>query len=251
MPTLVLMRHGATVWGEENRFAGWADTPLSESGFAEAERAAQTLKRADFAFDLCLTSRLTRATQSLDVIKAALQLPESTIRRDWRLNERHYGALQGETRSAMIERHGNAQVVAWRRSYDGRPPLLDPEDARWLEQMARFPDISEADQPRGESLGEAVARVGPVWPEVIAPALRMGKSVLVVAHTSSIRALARAIEGLDDEQSAAFRIATAIPRRYEFDEDLRVVGRADLSEGLKSGLRYWANRLKPRGLGGL
>lgn len=251
MPTLVLMRHGATVWGEENRFAGWADTPLSEAGFAEAERAAQTLKRADLAFDLCLTSRLTRATQSLDVIKAALQLPESTIQRDWRLNERHYGALQGETRSAMVERHGNAQVVAWRRSYDRRPPFLDPEDARWQEQIARFPDISEADQPCGESLADAVARVGPVWLEVIAPVLRAGKCVLVVAHTSPIRALARVIEGLDDEQSAAFRIATAIPIRYELDEDLRIVSRADLSEGLKSGLRYWSNRLKPRAFGGL
>lgn len=251
MPTLVLMRHGATVWGEENRFAGWADTPLSLTGLAEAERAAQTLRRTGLVFDLCLTSRLLRAEQSLAAVQAMLRLPDEAIARDWRLNERHYGALQGELRAATIERFGNAQVVAWRRSYDVRPPLLDHDDARWHEQLARLADVPERLQPRGESLGNAVERVTPVWSDTIVPALTAGKRVLVVAHTSSIRALARAIEGLDDEASAAFRIATAIPRRYELDADLRVVGRTDLSEGAKARLRYWTNRLKPRRLGGL
>ena len=251
MPKLVLLRHGATVYGKENRFAGWADTPLSATGLAEAERAAQILKRIGLAFDLCLTSRLARAQQTLAVIQTTLRLPNSVIRCDWRLNERHYGGLQDETRTAMIKRFGNAQVVDWRRSYDARPPLLDTEDARFREQLARFPDVHPQHQPRGECLRDAVLRVSPVWPELIVPALKSGKCVLVVAHTSSCRALARAIEGLNDEESAAFRIATAVPRCYELDGALGVIGRTDLRKGMKSNLRYWANRLKPRWLGGL
>ena len=243
MPTLVLMRHGATVWGEEKRFSGWADTPLSEAGLAAAERSAKALKDAGFIFDLCLTSRLARAQQSLAIIQARLHLPDSIIRRDWRLNERHYGSLQGEMRTAMIEKFGNAQVAEWRRSYDARPPSLDIEDPRWREQLAVFPDISAQHHPRGESLRDAVERVSPVWLELIVPALEAKNSVLVVAHTSSIRAIARAIEGLNDEECASFRIATAIPRCYELGNSLRLISRTDLSEGVESRLRYWSNRL--------
>lgn len=251
MPTLVLMRHSATVSGQENRFAGWDDTRLSSTGLAAAERAAATLAAAKFIFDICLTSRLVRAEQSLAFVQDRLRLPDRAIQRDWRLNERHYGSLQGETREAMIEQYGNAQVVEWRRSYDARPPQLDLQDPRWHEQLARFPDIPAQHQPRGESLRDAVMRVSPVWSELIAPALRAGKCVFVAAHTSSIRAIARSIEGLDDDQSAAFRIATAIPRCYELDGDLGVIGRTDLIQGMESRLRYWANRLKPRRLGRL
>lgn len=251
MPKLVLMRHGATVAGEENRFAGWDDTLLSGAGLNDAERAAQMLESSGFAFDLCLTSRLSRAEQSLAPIKAALGLPEAIIRRDWRLNERHYGALQGENRMRMIEKHGNAQIVAWRRSYLARPPELETDDPRFIEQRERLPDVPADCQPRGESLRDAVERVSPVWPELLVPALRAGKSVLVVVHTSSIRALARAIENLDDDQSAAFRIATAVPRCYEFDKALRVIRRSDLTSSLNSRLRYWVNRAKPRALGGI
>ena len=243
MPTLVLMRHGATILGEEKRFSGWADTPLSEIGLAAAERSAIALENAGFIFDLCLTSCLARAQQSLAIIQARLHLPDSVIRRDWRLNERHYGSLQGEMRTAMIERFGNAQVAEWRRSYDARPPSLDIEDPRWREQLVRLPDISAQHQPRGESLRDAVARVSPVWPELIVPALKAENCVLVVAHTSSIRAIARAIEGLNDEECASFRIATAIPRCYELDGSLSLISRTDLSEGMESRLRYWSNRL--------
>jgi len=243
------MRHGATVAGEENRFAGWDDTPLSPSGLADAERAAAALKAAGSGFDLCFTSCLTRARQSLEPIARSLGIPDDRTTADWRLNERHYGALQGETRAAMIERHGNARVVAWRRSYETRPPLLEPDDPRFLEQLARLPQIPADQQPRGESLRDAVERVTPAWTGLIAPALRDGNCVLIVAHTSSIRALARTIEGLDDEASAAFRIATAIPRCYQLDDDLRMVERVDLTTGTKSQIRHWANRVKPRWLG--
>lgn len=243
------MRHGATLWGQENRFAGWADTPLSDAGWKEARQAAQAMRRAGLAFDRAFTSRLLRAQETLEAVLREMATPDLPVETDWRLNERHYGALQGETRPAMIEKHGNAQVVAWRRDYRARPPLLEENDPRWLEQLERFPDIEPALLPRGESLGEAAERVLPVWRDRIAPALKAGERILVVAHTSSIRGLARAIEDLSDDASAAFRIATAIPRLYTLGEDLRPLSTQDLGAGGRAGIRYWANKLKPRRLG--
>jgi 2,3-bisphosphoglycerate-dependent phosphoglycerate mutase len=249
MPTLVLMRHGATIWGEENRFAGWGDTPLSAKGVEEARAAARSMKRHGLHFDRHFTSRLTRAQQTLDAVTAELGISARGVETDWRLNERHYGALQGETRSDMINRFGNRQVVAWRRSYDATPPLLEPDDPRLAEQFARLPDLAQSQHPRGESLGEAVARTAPCWFSTVAPALAQGQNVLVVAHTSSIRGLVKSIESLDDEEAAAFRIATAVPRIYEFDGALKVMSCADLTDGVGAQLRAWTNRLKPRGLG--
>ncbi len=243
------MRHGATIWGGENRFAGWGDTPMSATGVAEVRDGARVLCKTGLTFDLCVTSRLRRATDSLGIVGEVMPLGSARLLSDWRLNERHYGALQGETRAAMIERYGNEQVVAWRRSYDARPPLLGDEDPRWLEQIARFPDIPLDSHPRGESLADAVERITPVWTDSIAGALRAGGNVLLVAHTSSMRAIVRAVEGLDDAASAAQRFATAVPRAYAFDEDLRVVSRADITGGLRLRLRHWSARLKPRRLG--
>ncbi|MGE3832554.1 MAG: 2,3-bisphosphoglycerate-dependent phosphoglycerate mutase, partial [Parvibaculaceae bacterium] len=165
------------------------------------------------------------------------------------LNERHYGALQGETRGAMITRYGNAQVVQWRRAYDEVPPLLEDGDPRWAEQLNRLKEVPFDRQPRAESLRQAAERVAPSWHEAMVPALKAGGNLLVVAHTSALRGLARVIEHLSDEQCEAFRIATAIPRLYVLGDDLRVQEKADLNEGLGSSLRYWGNRLKPRGLG--
>lgn len=249
MPTLVLMRHGATIWGEENRFAGWADTPLSAKGLDEARAAAKSMKRQVPKFDLYLTSRLTRAQQTLDAVVEELGMSRLGAKRDWRLNERHYGALQGETRGRMTSRFGNRQVVAWRRAYDAVPPLLETNDARWREQLDRLSDVDVDDQPRGESLGQAVARTAPSWFATVAPALAQGQNVLVVAHTSSIRGLVKNLEDLNDAQAAAFRIATAVPRIYALDDSLRVLSRIDLSAGMGSQFRAWANRYKPRRLG--
>ena len=249
MPTLVLMRHGATLWGQENRFAGWADTPLSDTGVKEAQGATQTLAKAGLAFDICFTSSLKRAQQTLEIVAESKGPPIGNIISDWRLNERHYGALQGETREAMIERYGNQQVVEWRRSYAAVPPPLSEDDPRWQEQLQRLPDIILDDQPRSESMAMAALRVEPVWHTRMAPELKAGKQLLVVAHTSSIRGLARVIEGLSDEEAADFRIATAIPLVYLLDDDLKVLGRTDLSDGMVNNLRYWMNRLKPRRLG--
>ncbi len=249
MPILVLMRHGTTVWGHEGRFVGWADTSLNEAGRAEVRHAAEILRKAGMAFDVCLTSRLLRARESMSIVGESLQFTASEMVSDWRLNERHYGALQGETRAAMIERYGNDEVVAWRRSFSSQPPPLGEDDPRWLEQIARFPDIPRERQPRSESLGDAVVRIEPVWHERISIDLRADKNVLMVGHTSSMRALVRAIEKTGDSESAAMRFATAVPRFYEFDENLRVLSSGDLKSGLKLRLRYWGTRLKPRSLG--
>jgi 2,3-bisphosphoglycerate-dependent phosphoglycerate mutase len=249
MPILVLMRHGSTLWGQENRFAGWGDTPLNEDGLTEAKNAARTLAKANFSFSSCYTSELLRARQTLSaLVNSGLALPANT-HFDWRLNERHYGALQGETRAVMIKKYGNNQVVEWRRSYTAIPPPLHENDPRWLEQLQRLPNLTSAEHPKTESMAIAADRVAPVWHTRIAPDLKNGKQVLVVAHTSSIRGLARAIEGLSDEASEDFRVATAIPVVYEFDDDLKVVNKSDLTDGLSGSIRYWTNQLKPRNLG--
>jgi 2,3-bisphosphoglycerate-dependent phosphoglycerate mutase len=249
MPVLILMRHGATLWGQENRFAGWGDTPLSDTGIKEARDAAQTLAKANFAFDTCYTSPLKRAQQTLEIVDQGKGASTRNIIADWRLNERHYGALQGETRADMIQKYGNQQVVDWRRSYTAVPPPLADDDPRWHEQLQRLPEIVKHDQPKTESMAMAAERVTPVWHTRMVPELKAGKQLLVVAHTSSIRGLVRVIEGLSDEAAADFRIATAIPLVYIFDKDLSVVSRTDLSDGMLSSLRYWGNRLKPRRLG--
>ena len=249
MPILVLMRHGATLWGQENRFAGWGDTPLSDGGFNEAKRAGHVLTKANFSFDVCYVSELSRAKQTLSTLIENGLTIGNDIQFDWRLNERHYGALQGETRAAMVEKYGNNQVVEWRRSYTATPPQLPENDPRWLEQLQRLPNLSLEQQPKTESMAAAANRVAPVWANYITSDLKSGKRVLVVAHTSSIRGLARAIEGLSDEVSESFRVATAIPLVYKFDDDLKVVNKADLKDGLSGSIRYWSNQLKPRKLG--
>jgi 2,3-bisphosphoglycerate-dependent phosphoglycerate mutase len=249
MPILVLMRHGATFWGEENRFAGWGDTPLSPAGFAEAKTAAAILAKPDFSFDVCYTSELVRAQQTLAALTTIKPSLLSVVHTDWHLNERHYGALQGETRSAMIEKYGNQKIVEWRRSYTAVPPPLSEDDPRWLEQLQRLPGIPLAEQPRTESMAVAAQRVTPFWQSHIAPDLKAGKCVLVVAHTTSIRGLARAIENLSDEDAANIRTATAVPLVYQLDANLRLISKSYVNIGMSGTLRNWTNWLKPRGWG--
>jgi 2,3-bisphosphoglycerate-dependent phosphoglycerate mutase len=251
MPELVLMRHGATLWGQENKFAGWGDTPLSPAGVQEAVAAGRALAQRGFRFDAVLTSRLLRAAQTVEHLQQALHYSNENIERDWRLNERHYGALQGYSRSDMIKQHGNALVVAWRRSFDAVPPPLMPDDPRWLEQLQRLSDIPQNAQPRSESMGMAAVRAGQVWNERIKPALKVGQSLLVVGHTSSLRGLSKVMLGLDDATAESFRIATAVPRLYRFDSNLQIVSAENIQSGSKSTLRSWINRLKPKSLGQL
>jgi 2,3-bisphosphoglycerate-dependent phosphoglycerate mutase len=249
MPKLVLIRHGTTQWGEENRFAGWGDAALSSNGAKEARQAGRALAKSGLVFDHCYTSLLTRAQQTLDIVVEKMHLENVPVSREWRLNERHYGALQGETRGAMIGRHGNSKVVEWRRSFSAVPPPFPADDPRWLEQLVRLPGVPSALQPRTESMAAAADRVVPLWEEKIAPELRAGKHLLVVAHTSSVRGLVRLIEGLSDADCANFRIATAVPRLYVLNDELEPLQKLDITRNVNSTLRYWVNWLKPRRLG--
>lgn len=249
MTSLFVIRHGESQWARENRFSGWADAPLSASGKEAARIAGKTIKKAEIEFDVCMTSRLQRAQETASIVAEETGIILSTIGEDWRLNERHYGELQGHRRNQIIAEHGNAQVVQWRRSYHNRPPELKDTDKRWQEQLERLPDIPPDQQPRSESLCDAANRVIPVWEQTILPALQEGKNVLIIAHTASIRGIARIIEGMDDDQSAAFRIATAVPRRYTFSDELKTYEAIDLIDGFGARIRNSINKTKPNWFG--
>ena len=249
MSTLVLVRHGKTEWSSQNRFAGWADAPLSAAGEQEAHGAGRVLAQAGYRFRRAHTSYLSRATRTLEIILEELDQGDLPVSRHWRLNERHYGALQGHNRAKMALQYGNDQVAQWRRSYAVEPPALPEGDERLPSLDPLYAGIDPSLLPRTESLAQAAERVAVYWRETLAPELRGGASagdqVLVVAHTSSIRGLVRQIEGLDDAESANFRIATALPLVYRFDADLKVTERQELAEGWSNWMRRFINRHKP------
>lgn len=245
MPILVLLRHGKTEWSSQNRFAGWADAPLSAAGRREAQDAGQTLVAADLQFDLCCTSYLNRAAETLEIVLDVMALDGLPIERTWRLNERHYGSLQGNNRAKMALKYGNEQVAQWRRSFTAEPPALADDDPRLPALDPLYAGIDPALLPRSESLEQAAQRVAPWWQENLAPRLRQGQSALVVAHTSSIRGLVRQIEALDDHAAAAFRIATAVPLVYRLNDALEVLEKQELMAGWGSRLRHFLNKHKP------
>ena len=245
MSTLVLVRHGKTEWSNQNRFAGWADAPLSAGGEQEARVAGRSLARAGFSFDLACTSYLRRATRSLEIMLEELRQDDLSVERSWRLNERHYGSLQGHNRARMSLQYGNDQLALWRRGFSDEPPALPDGDPRLPTLDPLYAGIDPALLPRSESLEQAATRVAPWWRDTLAPRLAGGASVLVVAHTSSIRGLVREIEGLDGAAAAAFRIATALPLVYALDRDLRVLGRQELAAARRRRLRKFLHRHKP------
>ncbi|MGD1880642.1 MAG: 2,3-diphosphoglycerate-dependent phosphoglycerate mutase [Kiloniellaceae bacterium] len=245
MSTLVLVRHGKTEWSSQNRFAGWADAPLSATGLQEARGAGRTLAAAGYRFERAYTSYLSRAVRTLEVILDELGQGDLPVERSWRLNERHYGALQGDNRAKMALQYGNDQVAQWRRSFTAEPPALPDGDPRLPALDSLYAGIDPALLPRSESLQQAAARVAVWWQETLVPALRTDSCLLVVAHTSSIRGLVREIEGLSDADSAGFRIATALPLVYTLDEGLKVVDRRELAGGWSSRMRQFLNRHKP------
>ena len=245
--TLVLLRHGTTTWAKQNRFAGWADAPLSTSGSKEARRAAKVLADRGFAFDLSLTSELGRAWETLEILRQKLGAAAPAPQRDWRLNERHYGALQGENRAKAALSFGNEQLLAWRRDYRARPPELIEDDPRHPRHDPLYRQLDPALLPSTESLEDAALRAVPCWQERMAPELAAGRCLLVVAHTASIRGLVRQIEGLSDAETEAFRIATCLPLVYRFDQDLKVVAKEELTSGLSSHVRRLLNKHKPSG----
>jgi len=221
MKRLVLLRHGESVWNRENRFTGWTDVGLSEKGEREAHEAAQPQKDAGYGFDVAYTSVLRRAIKTLWIVLEDMDLMWITVHRSWRLNERHYGALQGLNKAEMAEQFGEAQVKIWRRSYDIRPPALTPEDERYPGNDPRYAKLAKDDVPFTECLKDTVARFVPYWIETIAPAVRRGERVLIAAHGNSLRALVKHLDHVGDQEIVELNIPTGIPLVYELDDDLK------------------------------
>jgi 2,3-bisphosphoglycerate-dependent phosphoglycerate mutase len=217
MTKLVLVRHGESVWNRENRFTGWVDVGLSEKGMKEAAEAAAQLKSGGYRFDVAYTSVLKRAIKTLWVILEETDQMWIPVHHSWRLNERHYGALQGLNKSETAERYGEDQVLQWRRSYDIRPPALTPEDEGYPGRDPRYSDLRPDELPLAESLKDTLARVLPYWSETIAPQIRNGRRVLIAAHGNSLRALVKHLDGLSEEAVLKLNIPTGIPLVYELD----------------------------------
>jgi 2,3-bisphosphoglycerate-dependent phosphoglycerate mutase len=228
MPQLVLIRHGESTWNLENRFTGWTDVPLTPTGVAQAQAAGRVLAAAGIDFDQCFTSVLQRAVWTLWHTLDAMQRTWLPVHHDWRLNERHYGALQGLDKAETAARFGPEQVHRWRRAYDEPPPPLPPGDGRWERGDRRYASLSDAQVPRTECLKDTVARVMPCWHDRIAPALRSGQRVLVAAHGNSLRALIKSLDRLSDDAIVGLNIANGVPRVYELDAALAPVSARDL-----------------------
>lgn len=220
MHTLVLVRHGQSAWNLENRFTGWTDVGLTAQGETEARSAARLLAAAGYDWDACLTSVLTRAIKTLDLILEGMDRLWLPVTKDWRLNERHYGALQGLNKAETAAKYGEDQVFAWRRSYDTRPPALTDDDPRFPGRDRRYADLADTELPRTECLKDTVARVLPLWHEVMAPAIASGKRLLVAAHGNSLRALVKYLDGISDADISRLNIPTGVPLVYELDDNL-------------------------------
>jgi 2,3-bisphosphoglycerate-dependent phosphoglycerate mutase len=223
MSRLVLLRHGESVWNRENRFTGWTDVDLSVMGVAEAREAGRTLRDDGYAFDVAYTSLLTRAIKTLDIVLEELDLLWIPVAKSWRLNERHYGALQGLNKAETAKRFGEAQVKIWRRSYDVRPPAVEESDPRYPGNDPRYAHLTRAELPFTECLRDTVARFLPYWRETIAPAIRSGERVLITAHGTSLRALMKHLDGISDDAIVELNIPTGIPLVYELDSELKPV----------------------------
>jgi len=221
MYKLVLLRHGESLWNRENRFTGWTDVDLTDHGREEARRAGRLLKESGYTFDVAYTSVLKRAVKTLWLALEEMDLMWIPIYNSWRLNERHYGALQGLNKAETAQKFGEEQVLAWRRSYDTPPPALATDDPRHPGGDPRYATLSSAELPRTECLKDTVARFLPYWHETIAPAVRSGRRVVIAAHGNSIRALVKYLDDVSDANIVGLNIPTAIPLVYELDDTLR------------------------------
>ena len=218
MKKVVLLRHGESIWNKENRFTGWTDVDLSEKGLDEAKKSGQILKDKGFVFDIAYTSVLKRAIRTLWIALDEMDLMWIPVYRSWRLNERHYGALQGLNKSEMAEKFGEEQVKIWRRSYDTQPPALEKSDPRYPGNDPRYKDLDPKDVPTTECLKDTVARFLPYWKDTIAPVVQSGKRVLIAAHGNSLRALVKYLDNVSDENIVSLNIPTGLPLIYELDD---------------------------------
>jgi len=223
MHKVVLLRHGESTWNRENRFTGWTDVDLSEKGRHEAAEAGRLLKEAGYTFDVAFTSVLKRAIRTLWTTLDILDEMWIPVTKDWRLNERHYGALQGLNKAETAAKHGDAQVKIWRRSYDMPPPPLTPDDERYSGRDPRYAGLRPQDIPLTESLKDTVARFLPYWHETIAPAVTSGQRVIITAHGNSLRALVKYLDNIPDAEIVELNIPTGVPLVYELDDTLKPI----------------------------
>ena len=223
MHKLVLLRHGESAWNQENRFSGWTDVDLTEKGMEEARAAGRLLKQEGFVFDVAFPSVLRRAIKTLWVVLEETDLMWIPVRHTWRLNERHYGALQGLNKAETAAKFGEAQVKIWRRSYDTPPPALEEGDPRLELRNPRYAELGPGEFPRTECLKDTVARFLPYWHETIAPTLRSGRRMLIAAHGNSLRALIKYLDDISEQEIIKLNIPTAQPLVYELDDDLKPI----------------------------
>lgn len=230
---LVLLRHGESLWNKENRFTGWTDVDLTERGIQEAKTAGKTLKDEGYSFDIAYTSLLKRAIRTLWLVLDEMDLMWIPVVHSWRLNERHYGALQGLNKADTAAKYGDEQVHIWRRSYTTPPPPLTKDDPRYPGKDPRYANLDESDIPLSECLQDTVARFLPYWHSTIEPGIRAGKHVIVVAHGNSLRALVKYLDHVSDDAIADLNIPTGIPLVYEFDDVLNAVNHYFLGDAEK------------------
>ncbi|HWR88993.1 MAG TPA: 2,3-diphosphoglycerate-dependent phosphoglycerate mutase [Dissulfurispiraceae bacterium] len=248
MKQLVLLRHGESQWNKENRFTGWTDVMLSPKGVDEAAEAGRTLRREGFIFDTAFTSVLSRAIKTLWIALEEMDLMWLPVQNSWRLNERHYGALQGLNKAETVEKHGEEQVKIWRRSYDVPPPALTPDDPRHPGKDPRYAQLKPEELPLTESLKDTVARFLPYWHGTIAPVVKGGTRVLIAAHGNSIRALVKYLDNVSDQDIVGINIPTGIPLVYELNDDLTPVRNYYLGdpEAVKRAAQAVADQLKKK-----
>ena len=246
MYKIVLLRHGESVWNKENKFAGWTDVGLSEKGIEEAKESGRYLKKEGYVFDVAFTSVLSRAIKTLWLALEEMDLMWIPVHHSWRLNERHYGALQGLNKMETAEKFGMEQTQIWRRSYDTPPPALTRDDPRWPGNDPRYADLKAEEIPLTECLKDTVARFLPYWHETIVPTIKAGKRVLIAAHGNSLRALVKYLDQISDEKIVSMNIPTGIPLVYELDEKL--VARRNFylgdPEKIQAAIQAVANQLK-------
>ena len=223
MLKLVLLRHGESTWNRENRFTGWTDVDLSEKGIEEARQAGRVLKEQGYGFDLAFTSLLKRAVRTLWIVQDEMDIMWIPVRKSWRLNERHYGALQGLNKSETAAKYGEQQVLVWRRSYDIPPPALEENDPRFPGRDPRYGALAPAQLPLCESLQDTYRRCLPYWHKSIVPAMRAGKRVIIAAHGNSLRALVKYLDAVSEEDIVNLNIPTGIPLVYELDGNIKKI----------------------------
>jgi 2,3-bisphosphoglycerate-dependent phosphoglycerate mutase len=248
MYQLVLLRHGESTWNKENRFTGWTDVDLSEKGIEEAKQAAISLKEGGYTFDIAYTSVLKRAIRTLWITLDGMDLMWIPVIRSWRLNERHYGALQGLNKAETAAKFGDEQVHTWRRSYDTRPPALEPTDARFPGNDPRYKGVSQNELPLTECLKDTVERFLPYWFDVVIPIIQSGKKTLIVAHGNSLRALIKHLDNISDDEITELNIPTGVPLVYHLDDHFHPIEHFYLGdqEKVKNAMQAVANQGKSK-----